>query len=63
MSIPTGADYHILKAKSHLDDADSTFFNDNYRINKLEFAIGELIKALELIQQERTNETDKDTQR
>lgn len=57
MSIPTGADYHILRAKSHLDysramgDCDLKTF-------RLEDAIDELVKALELIQQEREKEKE-----
>lgn len=61
-NIPTGADYHILAAKSGLQDmerASRDIPNERpewYAAHYAGVAIEHLIKALELIQREREKE-------
>lgn len=54
--IPTGADYHIIKARSYLSDVPrlATTSTSAALMRSLE----EIIKALELIQQEREKEKE-----
>ena len=63
MSIPTGADYHILKAKSTINDVQSYWTEGlrdyGHKIEKLADAMEEIIKALELIRQEQERKDQK----
>lgn len=53
--IPTGADYHIAKAKSALQQFRKARFVD---LDAVHDCFDEILKALELIQAERENEKD-----
>ena len=56
--IPTGADYHILRAKSEFQDVINQH-NMPSQIQKLANGLLELVRALELIQREREEEKAK----